>query len=39
MLYSNGMKGQIQKSYSKLEFSHEKYWIVDGTEVHLSTGS
>ena len=37
-LYNGGLKGQIRKSYGKLEFSHEKYWIIDGKEVHLSTG-
>jgi phosphatidylserine/phosphatidylglycerophosphate/cardiolipin synthase-like enzyme len=39
-LYNGGMKpGMIQKSYSKFSFSHQKYWIVDGTTVHLSTGN
>jgi len=38
MLYNAGMKGKIQKAFSKFEFSHEKFWIIDGQEVHLSTG-
>ena len=38
MLYNAGMKGNIQKAFSKFEFSHEKFWIIDGQEVHLSTG-
>ena len=37
-LYDGGMKGRIQYAYSKFEFSHEKYWVIDDTEVHLSTG-
>ena len=38
MLYNAGMKGHIQKAFSKFEFSHEKFWITDGQAVHLSTG-
>jgi phosphatidylserine/phosphatidylglycerophosphate/cardiolipin synthase-like enzyme len=38
-LTNEGMKGHIQRSYSKFRFSHEKYWIIDGTIVHLSTGN
>jgi hypothetical protein len=37
-LYDGGMKGRVQYAYSKFEFSHEKYWIIDSTTVHLSTG-
>lgn len=33
------MKGRVQSAFPKFEFSHEKYWIVDGTTVHLSTGT
>lgn len=32
------MKGKIQKTYTKFSFSHQKYWIIDDTTVHLSTG-
>ena len=32
------MKGRVQYAYSKFEFSHEKYWIIDSTTIHLSTG-
>ena len=38
-LYDGGMQGKVQYAYSKFEFSHEKYWIIDGTTVHLSTGT
>jgi phosphatidylserine/phosphatidylglycerophosphate/cardiolipin synthase-like enzyme len=38
-LYDGGMKGRVQYAYSKFEFSHEKYWIIDSTTVHLSTGN
>lgn len=38
MLYNAGMKGMIRKTYGGFEFSHQKFWIVDNTEVHLSTG-
>ena len=37
-LYEGGMEGRVQYAYSKFEFSHEKYWIIDSTTVHLSTG-
>lgn len=37
-LYCNGMKGKVQSAFKGFQFSHEKYWIVDGTTVHLSTG-
>lgn len=35
-LYKSGVT--IQKTPSYYEFSHQKFWIVDGKEVHLSTG-
>jgi hypothetical protein len=38
-LYDGGMAGKVQYAYSKFEFSHEKYWIIDSTTVHLSTGN
>lgn len=37
-LYNGGMQGKIRKALTKFSFAHQKYWIVDGTEVHLSTG-
>ena len=36
-LYNANIK--VQYAYSKLKFSHEKYWIIDNTEVHLNTGN
>ena len=33
------MQGKVQYAYSKFVFSHEKYWIIDGNMVHLSTGT
>ena len=38
-LYKAGMKGMIRKSFTGFEFTHEKVWIIDGKEVHLSTGA
>ena len=38
MLYKNGMQGNIRKALTKFSFAHQKYWIIDGTDVHLSTG-
>ena len=32
------MKGKIQKTYTNFSFSHQKYWVIDDTTVHLSTG-
>lgn len=37
-LYNAGMQGSIRKALTKFSFAHQKYWIVDGTAVHLSTG-
>lgn len=36
MLHKNGVV--IQKTPSYYTYSHQKFWIVDGEEVHLSTG-
>lgn len=38
MLYNNGMQGCIRKALTKFSFAHQKYWIIDGSAVHLSTG-
>ena len=38
MLYDGGLKGKIKKALTKFTFAHQKYWIIDGQEVHLSTG-
>lgn len=38
MLYNNGMQGDIRKALTKFSFSHQKYWIIDRTAIHLSTG-
>lgn len=32
------MKGYVRKAPSYYSYSHEKFWIVDNTTVHLSTG-
>ena len=32
------MKGKVRKTYSKFMFSHQKFWIIDDQQVHLSTG-
>ena len=37
-LYNGGMKGRIRKALTKFTFAHQKYWIIDGKSVHLSTG-
>lgn len=37
-LYAGGMDGKIKKTYTKFSFSHQKYWIIDETSIHLSTG-
>ena len=37
-LYNGGMKGEIRKALTKFSFAHQKYWIIDGKAVHLSTG-
>ena len=37
-MYEGGMGDLIQNTYSKFSYSHQKYWIVDDTVVHLSTG-
>lgn len=37
-LYDAGMKGSIRKALTKFSFAHQKYWIIDGKSVHLSTG-
>lgn len=37
-LYDGGMKGSIRKALTKFSFAHQKYWIIDGKSVHLSTG-
>lgn len=39
LLYNNGMKGKIRKALTKFSFAHQKYWIIDNTAVHLSTGT
>ena len=36
MLYDNGVS--IRKALTKFSFAHQKYWIIDTKEVHLSTG-
>ena len=28
----------IRKALTKFSFAHQKYWIIDSKEVHLSTG-
>ena len=28
----------IRKALTKFSFAHQKYWIIDNKEVHLSTG-
>lgn len=38
-LYNGGMKGEIRKALTKFSFAHQKYWIIDGKAVHLSTGN
>lgn len=37
-LYNNGMQGLIRNALTKFSFAHQKYWIIDGNAVHLSTG-
>ena len=36
MLYDNGVS--VRKALTKFSFAHQKYWIIDNKEVHLSTG-
>lgn len=38
MLHDSGMQGMIRKALTKFSFSHQKYWIIDGETIHLSTG-
>jgi phosphatidylserine/phosphatidylglycerophosphate/cardiolipin synthase-like enzyme len=38
-LTDGGMKGRVQRANHNFQFSHEKYWIIDGTTLHLSTGN
>lgn len=38
-LYQQGFKGRIRKALTKFRFAHQKYWIIDNTTVHLSTGT
>ena len=38
MLYGKGMQGRIRKALTKFSFAHQKYWIIDGKSIHLSTG-
>ena len=35
-LYDKGVG--IRKALTKFSFAHQKYWIIDNTDVHLSTG-
>lgn len=35
-LYNGGVS--IRKALTKFSFAHQKYWIIDDKEVHLSTG-
>ena len=37
-LYNAGMAGDIMYAPDYYRYSHEKFWIVDNTTVHLSTG-
>ena len=37
-LYTAGMNGSIRKAPHYYEYYHQKFWIVDNTTVHLSTG-
>ena len=37
-LYNAGMKGLVRKAPKYYEYYHQKFWIVDNTTVHLSTG-
>ena len=37
MLYDSGVS--VRKALTKFSFSHQKYWIIDNKEVHLSTGT
>ncbi|MCG8622439.1 MAG: phospholipase D family protein [Proteobacteria bacterium] len=36
LLNENGVS--IRKALTKFSFAHQKYWIIDNKEVHLSTG-
>ena len=37
-LYKAGMKGYIRNAPRYYDYYHQKFWIVDNTTVHLSTG-
>ena len=37
-LYDAGMKGDVMKAPHYYDYYHQKFWIVDNTTVHLSTG-
>jgi len=36
-LHDSGLK-DIRKALTKFRFAHQKYWIIDNSQVHLSTG-
>lgn len=36
LLNENGLN--IRKALTKFSFAHQKYWVIDNKEVHLSTG-
>ena len=38
-LYTAGMKGYLRYAPNYYQYSHQKFWIVDNTTVHLSTGT
>jgi len=38
-LYTAGMKGFLRYAPNYYQYSHQKFWIVDNTTVHLSTGA
>ena len=37
-LYGAGMKGYVRKAPHYYDYYHQKFWIVDNTTIHLSTG-
>eukprot|EP00731_Ephydatia_muelleri_P006972 Em0003g1220a len=39
MLYNSGLNGHIRKTSHVFTFSHQKFWIIDNSIVHLSTGN